>query len=270
MTGFLAESLATFALCWRVERRDGLAIGCTNHDRDLIMNGFRYRSAPGITPSAIEQSDGLKDGVLEIAGALATDTIDETDLIAGRWDGAAVTLFAVDWSDPTQHLRLMRGELGQVTIERNAFKAELKGPGAALDVAVTEETSPMCRAELGDRRCRVDMAGRRTAARIVSFSDLSLELDISDVALNAWAGGRVRWIDGQNAGLIRPVRSSAGNILVLVEPPSFAIHTGDRVQIEEGCDKRFATCRDRFSNMLNFRGEPHLPGVDLLTRYPGE
>jgi uncharacterized phage protein (TIGR02218 family) len=37
----------------------------------------------------------------------------------------------------------------------------------------------------------------------------------------------------------------------------------------EGCDKRLETCRDRFANTLNFRGEPHLPGNDLLTRYPG-
>ena len=33
--------------------------------------------------------------------------------------------------------------------------------------------------------------------------------------------------------------------------------------------KSIATCAGRFGNTLNFRGEPYLPGVDLLTRYPG-
>lgn len=37
-----------------------------------------------------------------------------------------------------------------------------------------------------------------------------------------------------------------------------------------GCDKRFATCRDRFSNTLNFRGFPTIPGDDFLTAYPAE
>jgi uncharacterized phage protein (TIGR02218 family) len=44
---------------------------------------------------------------------------------------------------------------------------------------------------------------------------------------------------------------------------------GVRVRLTEGCDKRFETCRVRFANSVNFRGEPHLPGNDLLTRYPG-
>nr|WP_232014937.1 phage BR0599 family protein [Sphingopyxis sp. EG6] len=33
--------------------------------------------------------------------------------------------------------------------------------------------------------------------------------------------------------------------------------------------KQLATCRERFANAINFRGEAHLPGNDLLTRYPG-
>jgi hypothetical protein len=44
---------------------------------------------------------------------------------------------------------------------------------------------------------------------------------------------------------------------------------GDLIIISEGCDKAFTTCRLRFSNSENFRGEPYLPGMDLLTRYPG-
>jgi len=51
--------------------------------------------------------------------------------------------------------------------------------------------------------------------------------------------------------------------------PRAIVEEGGRVELREGCDKRFETCRDRFSNAINFRGEPHLPGNDLLTRYPG-
>lgn len=37
-----------------------------------------------------------------------------------------------------------------------------------------------------------------------------------------------------------------------------------------GCDKRFATCQARFSNTLNSRGFPAIPGDDFLTAWPGE
>lgn len=42
-----------------------------------------------------------------------------------------------------------------------------------------------------------------------------------------------------------------------------------RVRLRAGCDKRLETCATRFANAANFRGEAHLPGFDLLTRYPG-
>ena len=35
-----------------------------------------------------------------------------------------------------------------------------------------------------------------------------------------------------------------------------------------GCDRAFATCRDRFANVANFRGFPHIPGNDFVLRYP--
>jgi uncharacterized phage protein (TIGR02218 family) len=63
--------------------------------------------------------------------------------------------------------------------------------------------------------------------------------------------------------------ASEGSQLTLQEPPPFAVVEGDLVEIREGCDKSFATCTGRFANARNFRGEPHLPGMDLLTRYPG-
>jgi hypothetical protein len=35
-----------------------------------------------------------------------------------------------------------------------------------------------------------------------------------------------------------------------------------------GCDRALATCRDRFDNVANFRGFPHIPGNDFVLRYP--
>jgi hypothetical protein len=37
-----------------------------------------------------------------------------------------------------------------------------------------------------------------------------------------------------------------------------------------GCDRQLSTCRDRFDNVVNFRGFPHIPGNDFVLRYPRE
>ncbi|MCM8729708.1 DUF2163 domain-containing protein [Hephaestia sp. GCM10023244] len=266
---FLDGDLTTIALCWRLERRDGVAIGLTTHDRDLLIDGLVHRAAPGMTPSAIERSDGLDPDTMDVAGALTSGAIGENDLIAGRWDGARVALFAVDWTDPRAAVALGEGTIGVVETSDGGFTAELRGATAVLDRPVVEVTSPECRAELGDRRCRVAMAARRRMARIVSADDTAITVDTTEPVTNAYGNGVLRWLGGANCGAESAIAISAGKTLMLTAPPPFVAEAGTRVELIEGCDKSFATCRHRFDNLLNFRGEPFLPGIDLLTRYPG-
>ena len=120
---FLDGDLTTLAFCWRIDRRDGVSLGFTSHDRDLAIEGLTYSAAPGVTPSAISLSDGFDVDTLEVAGALTHDAITDADLAAGRWDGAAVRLFATDWRDTTQSLPLTRGLLGEVSLKDGAFTA---------------------------------------------------------------------------------------------------------------------------------------------------
>ncbi|HYD39112.1 MAG TPA: DUF2163 domain-containing protein [Allosphingosinicella sp.] len=271
MTTIVGRELTSLAFCWRVQRRDGICLGFTSHDRDLRIDGLVYRSAPGMLPSAISVSDGFEASTLEVAGALASDAISGSDLAAGRWDRAAVALFLVDWEDPDGgRLALARGELGDVAVKANGFEAELRGPAALLERPVVEQTSPECRAELGDRRCRVDIAARTAVTRVTGVTaENGVTVAEAPGEPGAYAFGRLRWIGGANSGLESPILASDGSGLVLQEPPPFAVAEGDLVEIRQGCDKRFATCRARFANAENFRGEPHLPGMDLLTRYPG-
>ena len=261
--------LTNLAFCWRVERRDGVCLGFTSHDRDLEVGGLVYRSAPGMLPSAVSVSDDFDASTLDVSGALTSDSISEADLAAGRWDRAAVSLFMVDWEDPDgERLPLARGELGDVSVKANGFEAELRGPAALLERAVAEQTSPECRAELGDRRCRVDMAGRTRVTRVIDAPGETVVV-VAETVGTAFAFGRLRWIGGANSGLESMIAASEGAELILQEPPPFPIEMGALVEIREGCDKNFTTCTGRFANGENFRGEPHLPGMDLLTRYPG-
>jgi uncharacterized phage protein (TIGR02218 family) len=271
VASILDPALTSIAFCWRLERRDGVCLGFTSHDRDLAIGGLLYRAAPGMLPSAIASSDGFDAEGLDVSGALTSEAITEADLGAGRWDGAAVSLFMTDWEDPQgEQVALARGALGEVAVKGRGFEAELKGPAALLERPVVEQTSPECRAELGDKRCRVDMAGRVRTTRIAAvIEDDVVEVAAAASGTNPYGYGRLRWIGGANSGLESAILKSAGVRLTLREPPANPPAVGDLVDISEGCDKRFETCRGRFANAENFRGEPHLPGMDLLTRYPG-
>jgi uncharacterized phage protein (TIGR02218 family) len=150
-----------------------------------------------------------------------------------------------------------------------SFQAELRGPAAALVRVAVEQTTPECRAELGDKRCRVDMAGRVRVARVAAVIAETV-VEMEGEALGAiFRFGGLRWIGGRNSGLSSCIADAEGLRLTLYDAPHFPVAPGDLVEIREGCDKSLATCGARFDNVANFRGEPHLPGMDLLTRFPG-
>lgn len=263
------DQLSTIAMLWTLSRRDGVSIGLTDHDRDLRIEGRLYRAAPGMTPSAIERGDGLDVSATEARGALTADAVTERDLLSGRWDGARITIAAADWATGEQRAVLSEGTIGAVEIDEQGFSAELRGPAAELDRPVNEETSAECRAMLGDARCRVPMAGRRRFARVVAIDGAVVTLDKAEPTDDAYGGGMLRWMGGPTCGLISAIAGSAGAQVQLRAAPAAVITAGALVELREGCDKTLATCVARFGNAANFRGEPFLPGIDLLTRYPG-
>lgn len=164
---------------------------------------------------------------------------------------------------------LGQGTIGAVETSDAGFTAELAGATARLAGPVVEETSAECRAELGDRRCRVAMRGRRRLARVVACEGAGVTLDLAEPGPDGWGWGVLRWLEGPNCGLDSGIAASRGADLTLRAAPPFAVAAGTLVRVEEGCDKTIATCSARFGNAVNFRGEPYLPGMDLLTRYPG-
>lgn len=264
----LEQPLVTLAFCWRIERRDGVTIGLTSHDRDLLIDGLTYRAAPGMTPSAVRSGIGLEGEDSDLAGALSSDAISEADLMAGRWDGAALELWLTQWEAPGDlWLSLARGEIGAVARKGAAFSAELIGAAAVLGAAVAPSTSPDCRATLGDRACRVDLAARRLVVAVSGVEGAAVA--VGGLVAGAYAFGTLRWLGGTNAGLVQAVVDNGADGVTLADPPAFAVAAGTLALLTEGCDRQMATCAGRFGNGVNFRGEPYLPGMDLLTRYPG-
>ncbi|NWH08070.1 MAG: DUF2163 domain-containing protein [Alphaproteobacteria bacterium] len=92
-----------------------------------------------------------------------------------------------------------------------------------------------------------------------------------DESNGGWfAGGVLTWESGANAGRSIEVKTwtrDAGQIELFL-PMGYAIETGDLFRIHPGCDKRLDTCITRFANVLNFRGEPYVPGQDAMMSYP--
>lgn len=260
--------LTSMALCWRLERTDGAGIALTSHDQRMVVNELTFEPAPGMMPASITRSLGLEPDSGEVAGALSSDALEEQDLAIGRWDGATMRLTAVDWNEPgAEPIALLGGEIGTLAIDGDGFTTDLQGAAVKLDEPVCPATSAECRARFGDKQCRVDLAGRTAIANVTNAvgSELTLDRSLDD----RFVFGRLRYQSGANCGLTTTILSVSGATAQVRDLPRAVVEIGTRVELREGCDKRFFTCVTRFNNAVNFRGEPHLPGNDLLTRYPG-
>lgn len=259
------EGTATF---WRIERRDGVALGFTSHDRDLWIDGLLHRAAPGMLPSAVCRTAGLTPDSVDIEGALAHDAIGPADLAAGRYDGAAVQLGILDWETGDTAV-LYRGEIGTISEQGAQFSAELVSAKALLAIDAIPRTSPTCRAEFCGEGCSL------SAARFThDLGVVAVDIDLNAIALeqgpgvSAFRDGQVRWLDGERCGRASAVVDVQGDWLVLEDDLPADAALGQLVRAREGCDHTIATCSARFGNAANFRGEPYLPGNDILGRYP--
>ena len=274
----LDSGATTLAWCWRLVRNDGHALGFTDHDRDLEFDGTLFEAASGFTAGEIRESVGLSVDNLDVAGALQSSRLSETDLAAGLYDGAEVEIFRVNWVNPGERVLMRKGNLGEIRRDGTAFSAEVRGLAHKLNQPVGRSYHFACDADLGDARCGValDDANFRAIATVTrvetrgAFAATGLEA----FEPGWFAAGVARWLTGANAGLRMEVRlhekSGAATRLELWQDMSREIGVSDTLEVTAGCDKLFATCQAKFANGLNFRGFPHIPGNDFVLGYPAQ
>jgi uncharacterized phage protein (TIGR02218 family) len=270
----LASGATTLAKCVVIERRDGQKLGFTSHDITLTFEGVIFEPDTGVETSETASHLGFAVGGLDIAGALQSDALNEDDLAAGLFDDAKVEVWIVNWTDISQRHLLHVGYIGEVRRQDEAFAAEVRGAMRALDEERGRRFGATCDAELGDAQCGVNLASFTGSGTVSEASGRRL---FKANGLDSFAGdyfsrGLVTWVNGANTGLKMEVKthrlSDSVASIELWQPMAYDIAVGDTFNISAGCDKRFETCKNRFANVTNFRGFPHMPGNDFALSYP--
>ena len=272
----LDSGVTTLCRCWVIARSDAVTQGFTDHDEDVVIGGVACRAGTGLSASETTQKLGLAVDGSEFSGALAADTLNEDDLAAGRYDGATVELWLADWSEPALRVLLAKGSLGEVKREGAAFTAEVRGLSERLAQESGRLYTATCSADLGDTRCTVDLtnaAYRGTGTVVAVPATASFTASGCDAFDDGWfTAGKLTFTSGGNAGLSVEVKAHVSDgavvLLTLWQAMPQPIAPGDTFTVTAGCDKRFTTCHDRFNNVVNFRGFPHIPGNDFVIRYP--
>lgn len=257
----------TLADLWKVTRTDGQVFGFTSLDADLYYAGTLYQASSAWSASSVKQDSQLAVGSLEITGYLSSGQITQSDAEAGLWDGATVEMLRVNHADLTQgHETIAVGELGEVRLIDGQLVVELRGFLHKLQNVQGRVFLPTCDAAFGDTRCGVDTTSYTHTGTVTSVVDRSnFTASAMAQATHYFRFGVVTWTAGSNNGRRMEVKAfTTGGVFELQLPMSSTIAVGDTFSAVAGCDKTADTCKDTFSNLVNFRGYPHIPGLPGL------
>jgi uncharacterized phage protein (TIGR02218 family) len=280
LAAHMALGTTSLATCWRVTLLNGAVYGFTDHDQTLIVSGVTYEAASGFLPSALMTQSKLAPDNQSAQGFLDSDNISPADLSAGLWDHAEIYVFRVNWRDVSLGVEVLsRGHLGEVGLQRGVFNAEVRGLTAAYAQASSAVYQPGCRADFGDARCGVALGAWTVTGTVATVSGGGLTL--GDPArtepgpdglggLGYFVGGKITLTSGDSAGLSMEVKSYSPGLIGLQLQLPRGVQPGDTYTMHAGCGKRFTEdCVVRFSNGINFRGEPHVPGIDQIVQVGG-
>ncbi|KIN72109.1 DUF2163 domain-containing protein [Sulfitobacter guttiformis] len=272
----LKGGLTTVCHAWAITRKDGVVFAFTDHDLPLRFAGFEFRADAGLSALALAQSTGLSVDNTEALGALSDVSLREDEIEQGRFDGAQIQAWLVNWADTSQHWLNFRGHLGELTRAGGGFRAELRGLTEALNRPLGRVYQKPCSAVLGDRTCRFKLTqeGYAQALPVQTVTDARRFVweDFLSYDTDWFTRGRLEMLDGPATGLWGGIKSDriigTARVIELWQPIRGSVQSGMQIRLVAGCDKRVETCRLKFNNFANFQGFPDLPGEDWVVSVP--
>lgn len=268
----MQSGATTLAWGLKVTRVDGTVLGWTSHDRPAVIGAVTYSADLGLDVASLVSSAGFAVDNTEI-NILADDAvITRADIMAGVWDGAAFELFQYNWADLAQGRDVRKvGNFGNVRPVRGAYVAELRGLRQRLQASIGGITQATCRYRLGDARCTKALGAFTFAGTLTHVTSQQVVRDSGRAqAAGYFTAGVITFTSGANDGLQFKVKAHAADGTFTLDLPAVAaLAVGNTYSVVAGCTKRLAEdCRDKFNNVPNFGGEPHLPGIDQVTAPP--
>jgi uncharacterized phage protein (TIGR02218 family) len=251
-----------------ITRTDG-TIRIAESDEPLVVDGDTYSVVPGFQVSAIKHTNnGETPSCQFVAVHGSSGVFDTQDLDAGLFDGAAVQIYQVDRLNLSRKGLLFTGSISDIQwdpVDRGVV-FDVRGPSSSAKVIMTRKRSPMCQTHLFSVLCGLDADDFDVATTVSAVVD----------AFSFTVTGSLSNDDGYfNQGVCVTENGVAIEIAKWVEstqtittylPSDRFLAAGTALTLYPGCNKVLEDdsadggCA-KFSNQLNFQGEPHFLGT---------
>lgn len=277
------------AMCWKISWKDNPSVvyRFTDWPVDLQLREldstdvFDYTPTGGLDATARRRSDEIEPQNKELRGVITDAAITSADLRAGRFDGAQVDEYLVDprtaWAGAIEHTCYY---IRTVSYDRGVWTAQVAGIASYLGQPTGEVWGPTCRTHLFSPQCGLDPEDYEVHGDVDSITTQRLVFVAGITHIGDWDisgygdDGLVIWRSGLNVGRVDEIKvhvagATDNATITLQQPTPFDIAVADSLTLWPGCDKQpgivgsnKGDCTNTFDNLINFQGEPFIPGRD--------
>ena len=257
---------------------NGTVLRYTNADMELTWGGNRYTLGPLLERTSTRVVLGLEVDTVDLTLTALGDGILLEGLpfihavAAGALDGASIDIdraFLSDWRAPVVGtVNLFSGRVSTVPeIRRSSAKLELRSALELLDTKI-----PPVKYEAGCNRteysagCGANKQAMTVAGSVTAASANGGYLQSGMKQAQGWFDmGGLTFTSGRNAGLTRTVKSYGNGLFRFALQLPYPPQAGDAFKVYPGCPKTKEACKDKFKNVIHFRGYPFVPPAEMAT-----
>lgn len=248
-----------------ITRRDGAVIRFAESDEAITVSGDTYNVVPGMQVSAVKHTSNGEMPSCQIVAVYGVGaTFDSADLDVGLFDGATVQVYIIDRLNLSRKGLLFTGAISNIDCDPIGHQVtiEVKGRAASAKTVMTRKRSPMCQTDLFSVLCGIDKAAYDVAATVATIiTSFSFAVGGSLAQTDGYFNQGVAVTAGGVAFEIANWFQSTQTITTYL-PCNRLLTVGTGLTLYPGCNKTLGTggCA-KFSNQLNFQGEPHFLGT---------
>lgn len=265
------QEVLNLVRCWKITLENGNTLCFTTSNEDFVYQNEKYNSIPAYEISNLNANVDINDDSAEISNLIVNDLIKDSDILSGLYNNAKVEIFIINKDNlDAGKVSLLNGNITDIEYKDNVFIAKVSGLKTQLNKTIGDVYSPLCRCGFCSDKCKLNK-NNFTFSGIVSsvINNVNFETNTTTITQKSrgyFDYGIIEFTSGKNIGQKTEVKQFQYNSIILASELPYKIEVGDNFNITAGCDKQFSTCCNKFNNAINFRGEPHLPGTDILLK----
>lgn len=247
---------------YHIWRDGGVHWRYTDGDVSIVYDGNTYTPAT-LSRSLVRYSEKMEVTTMTVSAQYAEEPIIEflaNNPIEVLW--IEVSKVFRD-QDPLEVGIIFVGQIKNVSFQGVEATAHCVGFEYFLRMPVPVFRYQInCNHNLFDAKCKIAKAGYKTITNVtVDFAGTSLTSgDFGSEDDGYFTFGRIEFGD-----TYRTIVNHVGNVVTLAYAFK-ALETGNSVDAYPGCDGFIETCRDKYSNVIQFLGFPYIPIENPATR----